>query len=166
MKKFFSQFEENMCILFLGTMVMALALQVIMRFVFSSSLAWTEELSRYTFIWSVYMGGVLAVKHGQHVRITAQFLIFPPKIRVAVRVFTDLLWIAANFFIAYQSRLVLGDAFAFPEVSPTLGIVKGYVEAMLPVCFLLMNVRLIMSYWNLLRDNDLMSLADIGGGEA
>jgi TRAP-type C4-dicarboxylate transport system permease small subunit len=165
-KKFFTQFEENMCILFLGTMVMALTLQVFMRFVLSSSLAWTEELSRYSFIWSVYMGGVLAVKHGQHVRITAQFLILSPKVRVALRVFTDLLWMAANFFIAYQSVLVLQDAFAFPEVSPTLGIVKGYVEAMLPVCFLLMNLRLVMTYWNLLKNNDLMSLADMGGGDA
>ncbi len=164
-KKFFTQFEENACILFLGTMVMALSLQVFMRFVLSSSLAWTEELSRYSFIWSVYMGGVLAVKHGQHVRISAQFLILPPKVRVVVRVLTDLLWMAANFFIAYQSTLVLGDAFAFPEVSPTLGIVKGYVEALLPVCFLLMNVRLVINYWNLLKNNNLMSLADMGGGE-
>ncbi|BDQ37215.1 hypothetical protein SYK_15750 [Pseudodesulfovibrio nedwellii] len=150
----------------MATMVFALTLQVFMRFVLSSSLAWTEELSRYSFIWSVYMGGVLAVKHSQHVRITAQFLVFPPKIRVGMTIFTDLLWIAANFFIAYQSGLALQSAFEFPEVSPTLGIVKGYVEAMLPACFLLMNLRLIMKYWELIKNHDLMSLAKIGGGEA
>ncbi|WP_243545691.1 TRAP transporter small permease [Pseudodesulfovibrio tunisiensis] len=150
----------------MATMVFALTLQVFMRFVLSSSLAWTEELSRYSFIWTVYMGGVLAVKHSQHVRITAQFLIFPPKVRVVVIMFTDLLWIAANFFIAYQSGLALQNAFEFPEVSPTLGIVKGYVEAMLPACFLLMNVRLVMKYWELIRNRDLMSLAKIGGGDA
>jgi TRAP-type C4-dicarboxylate transport system permease small subunit len=164
-KKFFTNFEENLCMLFLGAMVFALTLQVFMRFFLSSSLAWTEELSRYTFIWSVYMGGVLAVKHGQHVRITAQFMVLPPKCRVALRVFTDCVWILANFFIAYQSGLALENAFAFPEVSPTLGIVKGYVEAMLPVSFLLMNVRLIMGYWKLFKDHDLMSLAQIGGGD-
>ena len=165
-KKFFANFEENACMVLLATMVLSLSLQVFMRFVLSSSLAWTEELSRYSFIWSVYMGGVLAVKHGQHVRITAQFLIFPPKVRVVIRVCTDLLWMAANFFIAYQSGLALQNAFAFPEVSPTLGIVKGYVEAMLPACFLLMNFRMVQQYWNMIKDNDLMSLADIGGGEA
>ncbi len=150
----------------MATMVFALTLQVFMRFVLSSSLAWTEELSRYSFIWSVYMGGVLAVKHSQHVRITAQFLIFPPKVRVAVIMFTDLLWIAANFFIAYQSSIALQSAFEFPEVSPTLGIVKGYVEAMLPVCFVMMNVRLVMKYWELIKNGELMSLAKIGGGDA
>lgn len=165
-KKFLANFEENACMVLMATMVFALTLQVFMRFVLSSSLAWTEELSRYSFIWTVYMGGVLAVKHSQHVRITAQFLIFPPKVRVVVIMFTDLLWIAANFFIAYQSGLALQNAFEFPEVSPTLGIVKGYVEAMLPACFLLMNVRLVMKYWELIRNRDLMSLAKIGGGDA
>ncbi len=148
-----------------ATMVFALTLQVFMRFVFSSSLAWTEELSRYSFIWSVYMGGVLAVKHSQHVRITAQFLIFPPKVRVAIMMFTDLLWIAVNFFIAYHSCVALESAFEFPEISPTMGIVKGYVEAMLPLSFMLMNMRLIMKYWELIKNNDLMSLAEISGGE-
>nr|WP_321258461.1 TRAP transporter small permease [uncultured Pseudodesulfovibrio sp.] len=165
-KKIFANFEESACMALMATMVFALTLQVFMRFVLSSSLAWTEELSRYSFIWSVYMGGVLAVKHSQHVRITAQFLVFPPKIRVGVTIFTDLLWIAANFFIAYQSGLALQSAFEFPEVSPTLGIVKGYVEAMLPACFLLMNLRLVMKYWELIKNHDLMSLAKIGGGEA
>jgi len=149
-----------------ATMVFALTLQVFMRFVLSSSLAWTEELSRYSFIWSVYMGGVLAVKHSQHVRITAQFLVLPPKARVALLMFTDTLWMVANFFIAYQSVRVLGDAFEYPEVSPTLGIVKGYVEAMLPASFLLMNLRLALKYWHLIKNNELMTLAQIGGGDA
>ncbi|WP_461211269.1 hypothetical protein [Desulfocurvus sp. DL9XJH121] len=83
-----------------------------------------------------------------------------------MRIFTDLLWMAANFFIAYQSVLALEGAFAFPEVSPTLGVVKGYVEAMLPFSFLLMNLRLGMNYWSLIRNNSLMDLADIDGGEA
>lgn len=165
-RKIFSNFEEGTCMVLVATMVFALTLQVFMRFVLSSSLAWTEELSRYSFIWSVYMGGVLAVKHSQHVRITAQFLVLPPKVRVAVLMFTDMLWIAANTFIAYQSVLVLQGAFEFPEVSPTLGIVKGYVEAMLPASFMLMNLRLIIKYWHLIKNHDLMSLAQIGGGEA
>jgi len=150
----------------IATMVFALTLQVFMRFVLGSSLAWTEELSRYSFIWSVYMGGVLAVKHTQHVRISAQFMILPPKCRVAVFMFTDTLWLLANFFIAYESVRVLGDAFEFPEISPTLGIVKGYVEAILPASFLLMNVRLIMRYVHLIKNNELMSIAKISGGDA
>ncbi|WFS62801.1 TRAP transporter small permease [Pseudodesulfovibrio thermohalotolerans] len=165
-KKFFTNFEEGACMILIATMVFALTLQVFMRFVLSSSLAWTEELSRYSFIWSVYMGGVLAVKHSQHVRISAQFMVLPPKCRVALLMFTDTLWMVANFFIAYQSVLVLRDAFAFPEVSPTLGIVKGYVEAMLPASFLLMNVRLIIKYWHLIKNHELMSLAKITGGDA
>ncbi len=166
LKKFFADFEEGACMVLVATMVFALTLQVLMRFVFSSSLAWTEELSRYSFIWSVYMGGVLAVKHSQHVRITAQFMVLSPKCRVAVLLFTDTVWFLANLFIAYQSAKVLGDAFEFPEVSPTLGIVKGYVEAMLPASFLLMNLRLVIRYWHLVKNRELMTLAKIDGGDA
>lgn len=164
-KKLFANFEEGTCMVLMTTMVMALTLQVFMRFVLSSSLAWTEELSRYSFIWTVYMGGVLAVKHTQHVRITAQFLVFPPKIRVAIMVMTDLLWMTANFVIAYYSIDALRGAFEFPEISPTLGIVKGYVEAMLPLSFLLMNVRMAMRYVGLIRKGELMSIAEISGEE-
>lgn len=163
LSKLFSNFEEYACVLLVGVMVGSLTLQVAARIVSGSSIAWTEELSRYSFIWSVYMGGVLAVKRTEHVRITAQFMVLPQSARLPVFIFTDIIWVAANFFIAYQSWIALGDAFEFPEYSPTLGIVKAYVELIIPASFLLMNVRIITNYVKHIKNHTLHKLARIEG---
>ena len=70
-KQLYDNFEEGACALFVAVMVLCLFLQVAMRIAVGSSLAWTEELSRYSFLWAVYVGAALAVKRGGHVRITA-----------------------------------------------------------------------------------------------
>ena len=76
-KQLYDNFEEGACALFVAVMVLCLFLQVAMRIAVGSSLAWTEELSRYSFLWAVYVGAALAVKRGGHVRITAQFMFLP-----------------------------------------------------------------------------------------
>lgn len=163
LKKFIDNFEECACASLVAVMVVSLTLQVAVRMISGSSIAWTEELSRYSFIWSVYMGGVLAVKRGEHVRITAQFMFLPQALRQYVFMFTDCLWVAANFFIAYQSYIALGDAMAFPEYSPTLGIVKGYVELIIPFSFVMMNFRILSRYAMHWRSGTLHELARIEG---
>ena len=76
LKQLYDNFEEGACALFVAVMVLCLFLQVAMRIAVGSSLAWTEELSRYSFLWAVYVGAALAVKRGGHVRITAQFMLW------------------------------------------------------------------------------------------
>ena len=163
LKKFFDNFEEIACASLVGIMVFSLTLQVAVRMIFGSSIAWTEELSRYSFIWSVYMGGVLAVKRNEHVRITAQFLLLPRVLRKYIFMLTDGLWVAANFFIAYQSYVALGDALAFPEYSPTLGIVKAYVELIIPVSFVMMNIRILSMYFIHIKNGTLHELTRVEG---
>ena len=81
-KQLYDNFEEGACALFVAVMVLCLFLQVAMRIAVGSSLAWTEELSRYSFLWAVYVGAALAVKRGGHVRITAQFMFLPTRCRL------------------------------------------------------------------------------------
>ena len=74
LKLCFANFEEWTSAFLVGLMIVCLIIQVFIRFIFGSALAWTEELSRYAFIWAVYVGAALCVKRRIHVRITAQFL--------------------------------------------------------------------------------------------
>ena len=45
--------------------------QIVMRFVFSNPLSWSEELSRYLLIWITFLGASLAVKQGSHLVVGA-----------------------------------------------------------------------------------------------
>lgn len=146
LRMFYDNFEEWTSAFLVGLMIMCLVIQVFIRFIFGSALAWTEELSRYAFIWAVYVGAALCVKRRIHVRITAQFLKLDTKQRLFFLMICDAIWIAFNIFIFINSVQVILDGLDFPEISPTLGIVKSWVEAIIPFSFALMSWRLIEQY--------------------
>ena len=59
LKKIYDYFEEGMCAIMLSVMILCLTAQVVVRMTLGSSIAWTEELSRSTFLWTVYLGAAL-----------------------------------------------------------------------------------------------------------
>ena len=42
---------------------------VICRYVFNSSLTWSEELTRYMFIWVVFLGAAIGVRERTHIAV-------------------------------------------------------------------------------------------------
>ena len=57
--------EWTLCLL-LTAIVMVTFVQVVSRYVLQSSLAWTEELARYMFIWLAALGAAYAYKIKAH----------------------------------------------------------------------------------------------------
>jgi TRAP-type C4-dicarboxylate transport system permease small subunit len=158
LKKFYDNFEEAFCVICMGTMVICLSLQFLIRLTTGSSLAWTEELSRFTFIWTVYIGVAVVAKHNGHVRVTAQFLLAPLKVQLAMRLLADCIWAGFTLFIAWQSWKMVQLSLEYPETSPTLGIVKAYVEMIVPLGFLIVVWRIMELWFRRLRAGTLYSL--------
>ena len=48
--------EKMLCTITLALMSAIIVLQVFFRYVLNNSLAWSEELARYLFIWTIYIG--------------------------------------------------------------------------------------------------------------
>ena len=48
-----------------------LASAVVARFVFHSPLIWSDELASMLFIWLAMFGAVIALRRGEHMRMTA-----------------------------------------------------------------------------------------------
>jgi TRAP-type C4-dicarboxylate transport system permease small subunit len=146
LKGLYERFEEILCVTCVGVMVACLMFQVGTRWVTGAGVAWTEELSRFSFLWAVFSAAALVAKQGSHVRISAQYLLMPTKYRLVFRAFTDLLWICFNLYVAWISWQVIAGALVFPEVSPTLHIVRAYVEMIIPFGFILMSWRIVEGY--------------------
>jgi TRAP-type C4-dicarboxylate transport system permease small subunit len=146
LRKLYDHLEEIFCTLTMGAMVACLMLQVGVRWITGAGIAWTEELSRYTFLWTVFIGAALVAKYNSHVRISAQYLLMPVKARLVFRIFTDIIWICFNLYIAWLSFRVIQNSLMFPEVSPTLRIVRAYVEIIIPAGFVLMSWRVVEGY--------------------
>lgn len=142
----YRNFEEIFSCFFLAVMISALSIQVIVRATVGGAVSWAEELSRYAFVWAVYIGAALAAKRAAHVCINAQYLLFPMKVRIGVRMLADFIWCAFNiFFVVHCTQMVI-EAFEFPELSPTLHIYKAWVEMIMPFAFALMTWRTIELY--------------------
>lgn len=159
-RKAYGNFEELFCAFCMSVMVACLMLQVGFRWVGGTGMAWTEELSRYAFIWTVFIAAALVAKHNAHVRISAQYGLMPVKVRLALLVTTDALWVASNLYFAWLSWNVIQSGLLFPEISPTLRIARGYVEMIIPFGFLLMSWRIIEGYVRRMIAGTLRELVD------
>lgn len=146
LRSLYEHLEEWLASSFLAIMILCLALQVLVRIFTGSALDWAEEMSRFTFIWAVYIGASLAAKRGAHVRISAQFVLAPIPVRLFFRILADALWVAFSIFFAVIGAEMVAKALAFPEISPTLKITKAYVEMIIPIAFVMMSFRTVELY--------------------
>jgi len=115
-----------------------LCIQVFVRFVIGGGLAWTEELSRYAFVWAVYFGCILGVKENKHIRVTAQFLLMPKRLEQFILIIADIGWIVFNGIIAFYGFNFVVSFFEFPFISQTMGFNLAWVYTIVPIAYGLM----------------------------
>lgn len=69
---------------FLALMVGMMFMNVLLRFVFSIGLVWSEEIARLCFIYLVYFGTIGAFRDNQHLGVDTLLDKVPPKVKVAL----------------------------------------------------------------------------------
>lgn len=52
------------------TMFLLVFINVVMRFVFSSGLTFSDEIARYAFVWCTFLGALIALQTNAHIGIT------------------------------------------------------------------------------------------------
>lgn len=72
------RFEEVLLVLLLISMILVLGVQIIARYVFQNSLTWSEELVRYLFIWSSFLGVPYCINKGASLKVV-QFIDYLPR---------------------------------------------------------------------------------------
>lgn len=72
-----------------------------MRAFLDSGLAWLEELSRYIFVFSTFLGASIAIETGQHPKMTAVTDALHNKPRYAVLFIGNLFCAALSFLVAF-----------------------------------------------------------------
>ena len=135
------------------TLIVLLTVQILARFVFNKSIAWTEELSRIAFVWVVYSSIVYTAKLNKHIRLTFILMAFPEKGQKAILTLADALWLAMNVLITYQSIIYIMRLFRFPYISQTLGINLVWAYFIVPIGFGLKSFRIIQCMITRLRSH-------------
>lgn len=67
--RLYTKIEERILIASLVFTVLLIFIQVIMRYVFNSSLSWSEELARYIFIWQIWLGTGVGIRMNEQIRV-------------------------------------------------------------------------------------------------
>ena len=65
-----TKFLKFAIVVVFSILVASCVLQVFTRFVLNSSLSWTEELARYTFIWANMLGAILCTKNKSNATVS------------------------------------------------------------------------------------------------
>jgi TRAP-type C4-dicarboxylate transport system permease small subunit len=127
-----------------------------LREVFSYTLTWGEELARFSFVWFVFFGAVVAARLSAHNRVTFQFKKFPKKVQNYIEAFADLIWLSFNFVMIYKSIWLIKSMMQFTYISPTLGWSMAYVYMIFPISFTAMSIRIIqVNYLKLIKGIDI-----------
>ncbi|GHU05588.1 hypothetical protein FACS1894158_08880 [Betaproteobacteria bacterium] len=147
LKKLYFNFETYICVALVAIMIVSLTAQVAVRIVTGGAVAWAEEISRYCFICTVYLGTAVAAQKLTHVRITAQFMYFPTHIRLIFRVIADTILFGFNLFVAWLCFGIVFSSLQYGEISATLGVNVAFVAAVIPIGAVLMNWRILESYY-------------------
>ncbi len=143
MKKVLGRFEEYILIPMLAFSAILLFVQVIMRYVFSNSLSWSEELARFLYIWEVWLGIAYCTKMQTHLRITLIFSFTSKKIEQIIRLFINVIWFGFGLFLVYVGAATMLQIRDFGQVSSALRLPMWIVYLAIPVGAFLMDIHLI-----------------------
>ena len=85
----------------LAAAVVLMAVQVVLRFGFNSPQAWAEEVDRYLFVWAVYLGSVIALAKGTHIRVTFLIDLGGPKLEKMSRLLGGIVNFISFAYVGY-----------------------------------------------------------------
>ena len=155
MKKFLQKYDKFEEYLLIGSLVFNVLLifsQIFMRTIFNYSLSWTEELSRYIFIWQTWLGTSIALKYKQHIRVEILINIFKKaKNKKILEISVNLIWIAFSIFLLYAGTLLCKSMIARNVLSSGMRIPLVFVYSCLPIRSLIVLMRLINDSINLIK---------------
>jgi C4-dicarboxylate transporter, DctQ subunit len=131
----------------IGSLVLTATLvfiQVIMRYVFNASLSWSEELTRYIFIWQIWLGASIGLRDKKHIRVEVIQSLLKPNMALLMDILANLIWMAACTYFVYNGFQLVFDLIQKNSVSTALRIPLWTVYAALPVsCFVIVIRQLL-----------------------
>jgi len=124
--------ETNVCRLLLIVMCLVVVVQVFLRYVFSYSFVWAEELVRYLMIWMVMIGAARVEALREHIRIDFFPLLAGPRGRRLMEIFFRLCTLTflviifiKGFKVAAFNRLFESSGLRISMMWPSLAVPIG-----------------------------------------
>lgn len=125
----------------MAAMIFIIFIQVIARYIFSSSLSWSEEVGRYLFVMMTFYGGALGVKRGQHALLDSLVNLFPFKIAKIANIISNVLMLGLVVVVLIGLQAIMG--IAKRQVSAAMQLPMIYIYILMFIGMAVMLVFII-----------------------
>ena len=135
--------ERTLVAILLAAIVLLIAGNVVMRYIFNASLSWGEELTLWFFVWFIWLAVSQAFHKREHIRITVFRDLLPEKARRVVNIVVDLLVLAFFAVLIVECLKLINQPFVASQNSVVLGLPIPILYASAPVGATLSSFRII-----------------------
>ena len=126
--------------------LVALFVNVVLRYGFNYSLAWSEELVREVIIYTTFIGCSAAIKNRSMIKIDASVQLFP-RLKVPLTFFSNIVTLIFSvMMIVYGWRMALMQ-FRTHQKTIIMQIPLVYLYAILPLMGTLMLIRILQVFY-------------------
>lgn len=138
--------EECILILLLIGMTLIMGIQVFSRYVLGMSLSWSEELTRYLFIWCGFISVSYCSKKCLSIKIEQFVALFPRRGKALFKVVNHTFELIFFLYMIPYAWSYMMSAVTSGQVSPACSIPMYYVQAAPFVSFLLVAIRILQRW--------------------
>lgn len=141
--RFLDRIEEIIGGVSLGVMVTIAFLNVLTRYLFKYSMAFTEELTLYLFVWATLMGASIAFREGSNIAVSFLYDRFGRKGRRVLDVLSTLLSVVFFATLAYYGVLEVMDEIAMNAMTEAIELPMWWFTIAMPICSVLIILRVV-----------------------
>ena len=145
--KFVIKGLEWLLIAMLGLMVIFVFGNVVLRYGFNSGITFSEEVSRFLFVWITFLGSVLVLHDNGHLGVHMMTSRLPMLGKKICKFLSDLLTFICCVLLT--SGAITQVRLGMDNIAPVSGIPLGVVYASCAVCGVGMGFLLLISMFRL-----------------
>jgi len=135
----FTPFLNILCII----MLLSAFLNVISRYIFHYSIIWAPELSRFFYIFIIFIGTFLGIRKNTHIGLDILINSLSHQIQNIIEIIRNIILMIYFIFLIFLGFKFVG--FGMHQMTLTLGIAKGWVYLVIPISAVLMFIAIFQS---------------------
>ncbi|MCD8196769.1 MAG: TRAP transporter small permease [Lachnospiraceae bacterium] len=145
----------RLAVAFLAVLSVVMIMQVFFRYVLNNSLSWSEELSRYCFIWLNCLGATILSKEASHARISViDGLLSKLGIKRIYWICVDIIMLViAIIFTVVGLELTIAVS---AQLTPALRIHKSIVYAAAPTAGIGIAIHVIYHLFSIINGKEVV----------
>lgn len=145
--------ERWIVVIGLGLMTAITIYSVFNRFILKSAITWSDEATRYLFIWVSLIGACIGVEEKAHVGVSLFVDMMPEGTRRFVSVLSNAFCLLFCGVLVYTGiTLVSAQS---NQYSAALRINMAYIYSAIPVSFALMGLEFFKNIVDVIRDDNM-----------